>query len=136
MKLDQRFHLVLAKIDTTTLGDKNAPVFTSWLNVSYSKGVCQSIGGYTLDTPTKDADGKFLRREGHAYGMEFIIRTLRACGAGRWEDLPGRTIYVLKESDAWGAPVLGIAPLPTEPGEPFIFAELAEQFQIAGDGDV
>lgn len=119
-------HKEIAKITSTALGYEDHGILSSMLFVDYGGGTCQGIGGYSLDEPTHDADGKFLGRRGSAYGCEFIARTLKACGVDSWEKIKGRTIYVLKEDDRWGAKVLGIAPLPTEPGEPFMFADLDE----------
>jgi hypothetical protein len=109
---------VIAKIESTSLGTEDHGIFTCWLHVNYG-GSGQGIGGYSLDGPSGDGYG----RVGSAEGMNFIMRLMDACGVDDWKKLPGRTVYVLKDSDKWGADVLGIRPLPAEPGKEFIFAD-------------
>lgn len=118
-------HKEIAKIESTMLGVEDHGIFTSMLFVTYG-GSGQGIGGYGLDEWDKDKK----RRIGTAYGLEFIKRTMKACGVSEWEKLKGRTIYVLKESDGWNAKVLGIEPLPTENGETFIFDDLAKEYSL------
>lgn len=127
----------IAKITDTMLGTESHGIFTCYLTVDYG-GSGQSVGGYSLDTPIQDENGKHAGRIGTGYGMEFIIRVMRACGVSKWEDVKGRTIFVLQdlEPDALAlgtAKVLGIENLPTEKGEQFIFADLAKEFLLEGE---
>lgn len=120
----------IAKIKSTMLGYEDHGIFTCMLDVDYGSGG-QGVGGYTFDTPI-DKDGHHLGRIGTAYGMEFIARVIRACGVQTWEQVKGRTIFVLQDlpNDAatWGInKVIGIENLPTEPGERFIFSELYDE---------
>jgi hypothetical protein len=129
---------VIAKITHTRLGYEDHGLFDLSLCVDYG-GSGQWIGGYCLDTPVwRDVDGSAMhqrppgaegdmKRWGTSYGMEFIARTLRACGVTSWEKIAGRTIIVLKEHDGWNAPVVGIENLPTEKGERFVFADLKRE---------
>lgn len=119
----------IAKIASTSLGVEDHGVLTAYLTVDYG-GAVQAIGGYGLDR--YDAEQK--RRVGTAYGCEFIARVIRACGVAKWEDVAGRTIYVLQDlpegtSVLGTAKVVGIENLPTEPGERFVFADLADEFR-------
>lgn len=111
----------IAKIESTMLGYEDHGILSTMLFVNYG-GSSQGVGGYALDSYDKEAK----RRIGTAYGCEFIIRTMKACGVDSWEKVKGRTIYVLKENDSWGK-VLGIENLPTERGNRFIFADLFEE---------
>ena len=121
----------IAKIESTHLGfhDGSGSILTAYLYVAYGGGLSQGIGGYALDrydTATKD-------RIGTAYGCEWIRRVLDACGVEQWEDLPGRTIYVLQKQQqtylgSTGA--VGIAPLETEPGTEFIFDDLTQMAEM------
>jgi hypothetical protein len=122
-------HSQIAKIESTHLGWEDHGIFTTYLIVSYG-GSGQSIGGYSLDEPRRDGQGKHIGRFGTAYGAEWIARTMRACSVDRWEDIAGRTVLVYKQDDSWNSPVLGIGPLPTERGETFIFEELAAEFGV------
>lgn len=122
----------VAKITDAFLGLEAHGIFTLQLFVDYGNSGCQGVGGYGLDVPVKKLDGSHSHRAGSAYGHEFIIRTMRACGVDEWSKIVGRTIYVLQDlpegSSALGtSKVVGIENLPTEPGERFVFADLAEQ---------
>lgn len=105
----------IAKITRTTLGWEDHGIFTCIVELDYGISA-QGAGLLALDEWSEKDD----RRVGTAEGMEFIMRLLRACGVDRWEDLPGRTVY----ATATNSRVLGIEPLPTEPGEPFFFDDL------------
>jgi hypothetical protein len=123
----------IAKITSTALGYEDHGILSCVLIVDYG-GSGQGVGGYALDTPIRDANDKFLRREGTAFGMEFVARIIRACGVDEWEDVKGRTIFVLQDLEegqvAWGnSKVLGIENLPTERGEQFIFQDLVDEFK-------
>jgi hypothetical protein len=109
-------HYEIAKITSTALGYEDHGIFTCVLHVDYG-GTSQGVGGYALDRYDEDK----RVRVGSVYGMEFIARILRAAGVERWEQLKGRTIFVVREHKGWGAKVLGICNLPTEPGEEFLF---------------
>lgn len=107
----------IARIESTFLGWEDHGCFTCSLNVDYG-GSRQGVGGYVLDRPGVEG------RQGSVYGTEFLLRTMRACGVDRWEKLPGRTVYVLTDVESMSAKVLGLEPLPTEPGERFLFSEI------------
>jgi hypothetical protein len=109
----------IARVERVTLGYEDHGIFTCMLTLNYGLSG-QGAGGYALDRPGDDG------RVGTAYGMEFIIRVMRACGVDEWSQIKGRTIMALRESDRYNARIVGLAPLPTEPGEPFIFDELRE----------
>lgn len=120
----------IAKIASTRLGVEDHGVLTAYLTVDYGGGAVQAIGGYGLDR----YDAELKRRVGTAYGCEFIARVIRACGVTKWEDVAGRTIYVLQDlpegvAVLGTAKVVGIENLPTEPGERFVFADLADEFR-------
>ena len=117
----------IAKIERTALGTEDHGIFTAHLFVNYG-GSRQGIGGYALDewVGPRSSEG---RRVGTAYGMEFVARIIRACGVRSWEEVAGRTIFVLRESDQWNAKVLGIENLPTEPGERFVFEDLLSEMR-------
>lgn len=110
-------HKSIAKITRTYLGRGEAShrVFTATLEVDYGNGEHQSIGGYNLGGNT-------------GYAGAFIRATLNAAGVDAWEDLVGKTIFVLTEHDPAGPGpnrILGIEHLPTEPGGRFVFSELS-----------
>jgi hypothetical protein len=102
------------KITSTALGDDNDHgLFGASLNLS-GEGTGVSFGGYCLDArPAKDADGNRRgARRPTAYGMDYIVQVMRACEVSRWEQLTGKTILTLWDSEAhWGQQVKGIANL-------------------------
>jgi hypothetical protein len=110
----------VAKITGAHLGWEDHGIFTCWIDLDYG-GSGQGAGLYALDEYIVEKDC----RVGTAEGMEFIMRLLKACGVGRWEDLVGRTVY----ATATMSKVLSIEPLPTESGEKFVFEDVLE----AGD---
>lgn len=116
-------HKEIAKIESTSLGTEDHGIFTAMLRVNYG-GSSQSIGGYSLD----EYDPDLKRRVGTAFGLEFIKRVLGVCGVTEWEKIKGRTIFVLRQSEGFGAKVLGIASLPTEGNETFLFQDLVKEF--------
>jgi len=110
----------IAKITGTFLGYQDHGILTAMLDLDYGGGSCQSTPGLFCDERLgHDTD---FKRRGTAYGMEFVARLMRACGAQRWEDIKGRTVIAIIDHDR----VVGIKPLPTERGTPFRFAELSE----------
>lgn len=118
----------IGKITETSLGWEDHGILTAYLRMDFGSSG-QVVGGYMLDAPQRDEKDQFLGRQGTAYGMEWIRRAMQACGVDSWEKVKGRTIFVLRE-ERFGQPV-GIAPLPTEPGTPFIFKELNELLGVA-----
>jgi hypothetical protein len=98
----------IAKIERTHLGFEDHGVMTGFLHVNYG-GAGQGVGGYSIST----AAGPYIER------------TLKACGVNTWEELCGRTIYVLTNSDRR---VMGIENLPTEPGEQFLFSDVFGEY--------
>lgn len=77
------------RITNTSLGMRGgAPCMTCYLTLEWP-GAGQGFGGYAMDEPVK-RKGRFIRRRGTAFGMEFIARILEAIGVECWEDLKGK----------------------------------------------
>lgn len=111
----------IAKIERTFLGYESHGIFTVTLTLDYG-GSGQGAGMACLDAPVKDNDGKFLHRTGTKQGHDYIIGIIRACGVDSWEQIKGRTVIALREHGYHGK-VVGLKPLPTEPGKTFMFAD-------------
>ncbi len=107
------------------MGVEDHGILTAYIHLTYGKSGGQGAGGMSLDTYDKVKE----RRVGHALGSEFILRTLRAFGVSKWEDLQGRTVFALIDKNNR---VAGFQPLPTEKGEEFLFEDL--QVFVDGDG--
>lgn len=127
------YHKVIAKIESTFLGIEDHGIFTFMLNLDFGSSG-QSAGTYALDGPsdtweypTRSGYGS-PERVGVPSSTAILVAVLNACGVDTWEALPGRTIYALKAAgDPYGL-IVGIAPLPTEPGRPVIFRDLFERY--------
>ena len=106
-------HLAIAKITGTRLGYEDSHgIFTAELTVDFG-GSGMTVGGYSFGTAVP----------GTGFGTAFIRAIIDACGVQRWEDVKGRTVYVVMTGEYGRA--LGIQNLPTEKGSRVIFAELA-----------
>lgn len=103
-RTDDLFTREIAKIERTHLGFEDHGILTGILRVNYG-GAAQGIGGYTITNVAGD----------------YIARTLKACGVQTWEELRGRTIYILTDPNRR---IVGIENLPTEPGEQFLFSDV------------
>jgi hypothetical protein len=55
---------------------------------------------------------------------------MQACGVDEWSKVAGRTVIAVIEGDGLigSGPVRGIKPLPTEPGVPFMFDDLKNDY--------
>lgn len=109
---DVEYDLHLARIEGTSLGTEDHGVFTASLHLLYgSGGSGQSAGGYVLDSREVEGDYSNYTRRGTGYGHDFIMQMINTVGVDTWEDVKGKTIYVLKAiDDDWGR-ILGIANL-------------------------
>jgi hypothetical protein len=94
--MNQPSRIQNAKITSTMLGIEDHGIFTAWLYLSWD-GSSQGFGGYILDEPRKDAQGKHLGRFGTAYGMDWIAGLMRALRIEKWEDLPGTFVRIEHE---------------------------------------
>lgn len=115
----------IAKAESTMLGVEDHGILTCFVHMKMG-GSGQGAGGYSLDSNIKHTIFKGYNspddRVGLTYGMEFVRRLIQAFGVDNWEDIPGRTVFVLREQP-WG-PIKGIRPLPTEEGTEFVFEDL------------
>jgi hypothetical protein len=101
----------IATIKSTTLGMEDHGIVTAYLNCEWS-GAGIGVGGMCLDAPVKDENGKFLRREGTAYGLDHLMALVNTVGAPTWEKLTGRQVIILFEGKSlWGSTASGIAGL-------------------------
>ncbi len=89
-----------AVIISTSLGghDGAGSIMTCMIRLDYG-GSGQGFGGWSLDEPIKDDDGKFLCRKGSALGMQFIIDVLKVLELESWEDLKGTCCRVKADFD-------------------------------------
>jgi len=120
----------IAIVESTFLGMEDHGIFTA--NVAFKAGGWgQGTGHYCLDAPIKDEDGKFLRREGTGYGMDYIMAVIEVFGARSWESIKGMSAIVLREND-YGM-ILGIAHLHDE-NKVLVFTEHLEAWMEAHGG--
>jgi hypothetical protein len=86
----------IAKVTSVRLGWEDHGIFTCMVDLDYG-GSGQGAGGYALDEPRRDGEGEFIGRFGTAFGMEWVIRLMRACGASDFSQIKGRTVLALRE---------------------------------------
>ena len=109
----------IAKITGTLLGFEDHGILTVMLYCHFGN-LSQGVGGLVMST-CSSVDDKTVAIPGFG---NFVIGVLEACGVQTWEQVKGRTIYVLYANDAGlNAYPVGIENLPTEPGKCFLFAE-------------
>lgn len=121
----------IAKIRNVKLGWEDHGIFTCQLDLDYG-GSGQGAGGFCLDEPRHDAAGDFIGRFGTAFGMEWVIRLMRACNANDFSEVKGTTLIALREPDDYHGKVIGLKPLPTEKGQEFIFGDMSLEFDLEG----
>lgn len=119
----------IAKIRKVRLGWEDHGILTCMVDLDYG-GSGQNAGGYSLDEPLLDDAEQFIGRCGTAFGMEWIARLMRAAGVEDFSEVEGRTVLAVREEGYHGR-VIGLKPLPTERGEPFVFADLAVEMGLA-----
>ena len=76
-----------AVIERVSIGIEDHGILQAVVVLDYG-GSGQGFTG-VLDGPIKDDQGKFLKRQGAAWGMEFIRRLLLTLEIDNWEKLPG-----------------------------------------------
>jgi hypothetical protein len=112
---------VIARIEGTHLGYEDHGIFS--LNVSFTYGSsAQGTGHYCVCSSKSDAETDVV-------GIRLVKAIVDACGVSAWEQLKGRTVYVLKDP-GWNGSVRGIAPLPTEGGKRVVFADILESQEV------
>jgi hypothetical protein len=91
-----------------------------------SSGV--SVGHFSLDTPV-ESGGKFMEREGTAYGATMIMQVLKTMGVSSWEKLKGQEAVALFEGKSvWGASACGIAH--TYEDRALVFKKFTEEYKL------
>ena len=91
-----------SKIESTMLGREDHGIMTWMLFISFDKGMCCGVGGYTLDIYDRKSDTRVF----YAESMESISEILEIVGVDKWEDLPGK--YIRFEDNGWGSKVTKI----------------------------
>jgi hypothetical protein len=82
-----------ARISSTMLGIEDHGIMSFSICLDYG-GSGQCAGGYALDEPIKDKNGKFIRRIGSAAGTQLIMEIMRVVGVSSWEKLPNMNVRV------------------------------------------
>lgn len=120
MIASDKLHQRIVKITGTMLGFMDRGVFTCLLQLDYGDSSTQGAGGYALSDYSAEVGGHVpTERIGR-----FVVGVLRACGVPTWEQVKGRTVFALFETDAPSARPVGIRALPTEEGGFFLFEEI------------
>lgn len=103
--LQDKIEIANGIIEYTRLGEEASGrgAFSAWVGIKFN-GSGQGFGGYVLDEPLFENHGKpgldrgkFLGRQGTAWGLEFIKRILETLEVGLWEDLKNTPVRVKRE---------------------------------------
>ncbi len=97
----------IGKIISTQLGIEDHGIMTFMLMFDFG-GKRQGFGGYCLDT----YDPISKKRVGTAEGCDAILQILNACGVSNWEEIRGKAMYALYDSEGFGHLIKGIKSLP------------------------
>lgn len=84
-----------AKIIDTELG-KHSGCYVAYITLDYG-GAQQAFGGNILDEVVQTLEGKFIKREGTAFGMGFLMRIMETLEVFTWEKLKGTPCRVKSE---------------------------------------
>ena len=108
----------IGKIESTMLGYEDHGIPTFFLHFGFG-GAGQGFGGYAWGQYNKELE----QMEGTAAGADLILSILRACGVDKWEEIEGKTMYALYDSERFGQMIKGIKALPFEEGGTFLIEE-------------
>lgn len=92
----------LGKVDRVFFGFEDHGILTCWVHLSFG-GTGQGFGGCALDESNEKG-----RRVGTAGGLDFILRLLELFKVDELGKIAGRTVYALRETDSYGAPIIGL----------------------------
>lgn len=114
------YEKLVAKIMSTSLGFEDHGILTAMLQVEYGH-MSQCVGGFAMSNVNVPPDELAVSTPRAA---DFIIGVLNACGVRRWEQLTGRTVFMIWKGEfRLNTMPDGIEPLPTERGVRFLFAD-------------
>lgn len=97
----------LANVKSFEIGQESHGILTFMVQFDLESGGCQGMGNISLDR-WSPADN---RRVGTSAGMDLIIRMFDFFGISSTNDLKkviGTTVYVLRASDRWNEPIIGM----------------------------
>lgn len=92
-------------IESTQLGIEDHGSLSFYLHLKFD-GTGQGFGGYCLDEPYFDPNapdlksweiekgGRFVRRRGHGFGADLILKILQTLEVNNWENLKGTNLRV------------------------------------------
>lgn len=111
----------IAKVESTMIGYEDHGILTAYVFLDFG-GSSQGAGGYGFDEYDEATGGRVVAS---GFGLDWIASAIRAAGVDSWEKVKGRTLFALVEGDGgWGQKIVGLAPLPTEKGDRFMFDDV------------
>lgn len=97
------FFAQLGRCGTPDLHFEDRAILTLYMQIDFG-GSCQGFGGYRLDR----YDKVLKTSKGTASGMDFVIRLLKLFEVDRLEDIKGRAVYALYETDDFHSFIIGL----------------------------
>lgn len=114
------YHAEIGVIEYAHLGITHYGGLSGDLGFTFPGGTVQGTGGHALDDkPLKDGP-----RLPHKAAGAWVVAVLTALGVDDYSKVKGCTAFALRESDAWGASIVGV--VGTAGQEPMIFSEVFE----------
>jgi len=102
----------IGKIKSFSLGKDDHDIFTMGLDIKF-RGCGQGFGHLCLDTPIKK-NGKFIKREGTAYGMNFIMKVMEVFDVRDIQELVGQRVTVIRDGVSLSSRIIGIKTVPPD----------------------
>ncbi len=120
----------LAKVESASLEIKDRGILNFWVHVNYEDGLCQGVGGLSLDTWNED----LKRRVGTAYGCEMIRQLLLFFGVNNLNEAKGQIVYVVGDGEGLSFKPTGFKHLRVLKGDRPAYICFNEIYQQFGEG--
>lgn len=96
----------IGKIKSFSLGTEDHGIFTMVLHIDF-RGSSQAFGHFALDQAVKK-NGKFVCREGTAWGMNFIMKVMEVVDVKEIQELTDKRVTVVRDKEGWGGKIIGL----------------------------
>ena len=120
LRTENGYDAIIGRVEYFNFGIKDHGILTFMVGLDF-KGTGQGFGGYSLDS----YDKKTEKRIGTVFGTECVLRLLRCFGVDDVSKIKGKPCLALYKIpyETFSSKIVGIAPLPSDDGEPFILED-------------
>lgn len=113
----------LGKVESVMFGFEDHGILTFMIYLNYG-GSCQGFGGYALDTYDKEKK----RRVGTAAGTDLILKLLNLFKVSKLDDIEGRSVFALRDSDNWTSSIVGLKLPDFDGGEELLISDWQKEW--------